>query len=317
MDKHAQSLIEEFIRKLRTERHYSPRTLEAYQRDLQKLLYFCEQAGIENWAGLEQADIRRYIAGRHRQGISSKTLQRELSASRSFFAWQLKNKNLKHNPAIDVRAPRSGRKLPETLDADQAMQLLETHPQELLMLRDHAILELFYSSGLRLSELAALNRLDLDMQEGMVDVIGGKGAKDRRLPVGKKARFALQRWLDRRAELVSGSQSALFLTRRGTRMGVRNIQLRVKDWARRQGLDRSLHPHMLRHSFASHMLESSHDLRAVQELLGHEDIATTQIYTHLDFQHLAEVYDKAHPRAHKKKIEGDGGTGKDTNAKTR
>ncbi|HEB87619.1 MAG TPA: tyrosine recombinase XerC [Gammaproteobacteria bacterium] len=301
MDKYAPSLIEEFIRKLRTERHYSPRTLEAYQRDLQKLLHFCKQAGIENWAALEQVHVRRYIASRHRQGISSKTLQRELSASRSFFAWQLKNKNLKHNPAMDVRAPKAGRKLPETLDADQAMQLLETRPQDGLLVRDHAILELFYSSGLRLSELAALDLAELDMKEGMVDVIGGKGAKDRRLPVGKKALLALERWLLQRARLATGAQPALFVTRQGRRMGVRNIQLRVKDWARRQGLDKKLHPHMLRHSFASHVLESSHDLRGVQELLGHENIATTQIYTHLDFQHLADVYDKAHPRAHKKK----------------
>jgi len=301
MDKYAPSLIEEFIRKLRTERHYSPRTLEAYQRDLQKLLHFCKQAGIENWAALEQVHVRRYIASRHRQGISSKTLQRELSASRSFFAWQLKNKNLKHNPAMDVRAPKAGRKLPETLDADQAMQLLEAHPQDGLLVRDHAILELFYSSGLRLSELADLDLAELDMKEGMVDVIGGKGAKDRRLPVGKKALLALERWLLQRVRLATGAQSALFVTRQGRRMGVRNIQLRVKDWARRQGLDKKLHPHMLRHSFASHVLESSHDLRGVQELLGHENIATTQIYTHLDFQHLADVYDKAHPRAHKKK----------------
>lgn len=301
MDKRAQPLIREFIRKLRTERHYSPRTLDAYHRDLQKLLRFCDQAGIENWAGLEQAQIRRYIASRHRQGISSKTLQRELSTCRSFFAWQLQNKNLKHNPAIDVRAPKAARKLPDTLDADQAMQLLETHPEEWLLVRDHAILELFYSSGLRLSELAALNLADLDMREGMVDVIGGKGGKDRRLPVGKKALIALKRWLFQRAKRIAQPPPALFLTAQGTRIGVRNIQLRVKSWARRQGLDRNLHPHMLRHSFASHLLESSHDLRGVQELLGHEDIATTQIYTHLDFQHLAEVYDKAHPRARRKK----------------
>ncbi len=303
MDKHAQTLIGEFIRKLRTERHYSPRTLDAYQRDLRKLVRFCEHAGIKNWVLLEQTHIRRYIAGRHRQGLSSKTLQRELSACRSFFAWLLKNGTLKYNPAIDVRAPKTARRLPETLDADQAMQLLDTHPDDLLLVRDHAILELFYSSGLRLSELAALNLADLDMQASMVDVIGGKGGKDRRLPVGRKAQAALERWLCRRGELegIAKATAALFLNRRGTRMGVRNIQLRVKEWARRQGLDRNLHPHMLRHSFASHLLESSHDLRAVQELLGHEDIATTQIYTHLDFQHLAEVYDKAHPRAHKKK----------------
>ena len=301
MHRHAQTLIEEFIRKLRTERHYSPRTLEAYQRDLQKLTHFCEQAEIENWTLLEQADIRRYIASRHRQGISSKTLQRELSACRSFFNWLLKNGKLKHNPAIDVRAPKAARKLPETLDVDQAMQLMEIKADDRLAVRDRAILELFYSSGLRVSELVALNLADLDMKEAMVDVIGGKGGKDRRLPVGAKAQAALKTWLFHRNELTKLAEPALFLTQRGTRMGVRNIQLRIKDWARKQGLDKDLHPHMLRHSFASHLLESSHDLRAVQELLGHEDIGTTQIYTHLDFQHLAEVYDKAHPRAHKKK----------------
>ncbi|VAX13564.1 Site-specific tyrosine recombinase XerC [hydrothermal vent metagenome] len=302
MDQCAQSLTGEFIRKLRTERHYSPRTLEAYQRDLQKLLRFCEQAGIKNWIELEQAHIRRYIASRHRQGLSSKTLQRELCACRSFFAWQLKNKNLKHNPAVGVRAPKAGRKLPEILDVDQAMQLLETHPQDGLLVRDHAILELFYSSGLRLSELAALNLVDLDMKEGMVNVIRGKGGKDRHLPVGKQALLALERWQFERTKLLAARvQPALFVTHQGRRMGVRNIQLRVKEWARRQGLETNLHPHMLRHSFASHLLESSHDLRGVQELLGHEDIATTQIYTHLDFQHLAEVYDQAHPRARKKK----------------
>ncbi len=301
MHRHAQTLIEEFIRKLRTERHYSPRTLEAYQRDLQKLASFCDQAEIENWTLLEQAHIRRYIASRHRQGISSKTLQRELSACRSFFNWLLKNGKLKHNPAIDVRAPKAARKLPETLDVDQAMQLMEIKGNDRLAVRDRAILELFYSSGLRVSELVALNLADLDMKEAMVDVISGKGGKDRRLPVGAKAQAALKAWLFHRNELATLAQPALFLTQRGTRMGVRNIQRRIKDWARKQGLDKDLHPHMLRHSFASHLLESSHDLRAVQELLGHEDIATTQIYTHLDFQHLAEVYDKAHPRAHKKK----------------
>lgn len=301
MQPHAQTLIRDFIRSLRVERHYSPRTLNAYQRDLEKLANFCNQAEIKNWAALEQAHVRRYIAGRHRQGLSSKTLQRELSACRSFFNWLLKNGKLKHNPANDVRAPKAARKLPETLDVDQTMRLLDVRVEEVLTIRDHAMLELFYSSGLRLSELANLNVNDFDSKEGMVDVIGGKGGKDRRLPVGKKARAALKRWLFHRKELATPAQPALFLTQQGKRIGVRTIQKRIKDWARKQGLDKNLHPHMLRHSFASHLLESSHDLRAVQELLGHEDIATTQIYTHLDFQHLAEVYDKTHPRARRKK----------------
>ncbi len=301
MQPHAQTLIRDFIRSLRVERHSSPRTLNAYQRDLEKLANFCDQAGIKNWAALEQAHVRRYIAGRHRQGLGSKTLQRELSACRSFFNWLLKNGKLKHNPANDVRAPKAARKLPETLDVDQTMRLLDVKVEDVLAVRDHAMLELFYSSGLRLSELANLNINDFDSKEGMVDVLGGKGGKDRRLPVGEKAQAALKRWLFHRKELATPAQPALFLTQQGKRMGVRNIQKRIKDWARKQGLDKNLHPHMLRHSFASHLLESSHDLRAVQELLGHEDIATTQIYTHLDFQHLAEVYDKTHPRARRKK----------------
>jgi len=301
MHKRAQTLVTDYLRMLRTERQYSPHTMDAYQRDLHKLVHFCEQAEIKSWTHLEQSQLRRYVAARHRQGISSKTLQRELSACRSFFNWLLKMGNSKHNPAIDLRAPKAARTLPETLDVDQAMQLMEMKVDKVLDVRDHAILELFYSSGLRLSELVSLNKIDLDMKQAMVNVIGGKGGKDRNLPVGKKAHAALKNWLFHRKELATPTQPALFLTQRGTRMGVRNIQKRLKDWARKQGLDVNLHPHMLRHSFASHLLESSHDLRAVQELLGHEDIGTTQIYTHLDFQHLADVYDRAHPRAHKKK----------------
>jgi len=301
MHQRAQTLVTDYLRMLRTERQYSPRTLDAYQRDLHKLMHFCEQTEVENWAQLEQSQLRRYVAARHRQGISSKTLQRELSACRSFFNWLLKTGNSKHNPAIDLRAPKAARTLPETLDVDQAMQLMEMKVDKVLDVRDHAILELFYSSGLRLSELVSLNKVDLDMKQAMVNVISGKGGKDRNLPVGKKAQAALNAWLFHRNELATPTQPALFLTQRGTRMGVRNIQKRLKDWARKQGLDVNLHPHMLRHSFASHLLESSHDLRAVQELLGHEDIGTTQIYTHLDFQHLADIYDRTHPRARKKK----------------
>jgi integrase/recombinase XerC len=228
-------------------------------------------------------------------------LQRLLSAWRQFFAWLGRQHLVDSNPVAAVRAPKSARKLPKTLDVDQMSRLLSIDDDSWLARRDHAMFELFYSSGLRLSELAQLDLTAIDLREGLVRVTG-KSGKVRVLPVGKTAIAVLQQWLRVRSEnLPEGSvQQALFINQKGQRLGVRAIQLRLKHYSLKQGMDEPVHPHMLRHAFASHMLESSGDLRAVQELLGHASISTTQIYTHLDFQHLASVYDAAHPRAHKR-----------------
>ncbi|MEH6689464.1 MAG: tyrosine recombinase XerC [Halopseudomonas sabulinigri] len=290
--------IDDFLRHLRTERQLSPRTLEAYAHDLQQLLQFNRERQLSSWDQLNNAQLRHHIAQQHQRGISPRSLQRQLSAIRSFYRYLLRERRCQSNPALDLRAPKAGKKLPKTLDADLASQLLDDNGDpDWLQIRDQAMLELFYSSGLRLSELAGLDVADLDLQEGEVRVLG-KGNKTRLLPVGRMARNALQAWLKVRP-VQSGVAQPVFVSQRGTRLTTRAIQLRV----RQRGVERigqHLHPHMLRHSFASHMLESSGDLRAVQELLGHADISTTQIYTHLDFQHLAQVYDKAHPRAKRK-----------------
>ena len=292
--------LDSFFDKLSNERGYSPQTIKSYQRDLKKLSQFCEQHDLENWDALQQSHIRNHVAQQHRQGIGGKSLQRELSACRSFFNYLCQEGELKQNPALDVKAPKSARKLPKILDVDQTAQLLNIIGDDVLSIRDRAILELFYSSGLRLSELVNLDIADIEIREAMITVTG-KGNKTRRLPVGSKAIQALQRWLKSRVEIANLEQLALFVGKQGKRISTRSIQKRMKDWSIKQGLDNNVHPHMLRHSFASHMLESSQDLRAVQELLGHASISTTQIYTHLDFQHLAKVYDQAHPRARKKK----------------
>ena len=296
----AQHWLDSFFDKLSNERGYSPQTIKSYQRDLKKLSQFCEQHDLENWDALQQSHIRNHVAQQHRQGIGGKSLQRELSACRSFFNYLCQEGELKQNPALDVKAPKSARKLPKILDVDQTAQLLNIIGDDVLSIRDRAILELFYSSGLRLSELVNLDIADIEIREAMITVTG-KGNKTRRLPVGSKAIQALQRWLKSRVEIANLEQLALFVGKQGKRISTRSIQKRMKDWSIKQGLDNNVHPHMLRHSFASHMLESSQDLRAVQELLGHASISTTQIYTHLDFQHLAKVYDQAHPRARKKK----------------
>lgn len=290
--------IDAFLHHLRTERQLSPRTLEAYAHDLQQLLLFSRERQLSGWRQVTGAQLRHYVAQQHQHGISPRSLQRQLSAIRSFYRYLLRERRCESNPALDLRAPKAGKKLPKTLDADLASQLLDNNGDpDWLQVRDQAMLELFYSSGLRLAELAGLNVADLDLQQGEVRVLG-KGNKTRLLPVGRMAREALQTWLAvRPAQDVI--HQPVFVSQRGSRLTPRAIQLRV----RRRGVERigqHLHPHMLRHSFASHMLESSGDLRAVQELLGHADISTTQIYTHLDFQHLAQVYDKAHPRAKRK-----------------
>ena len=291
--------VENFFVYLKNERGLSARTLTAYQRDLDLLLGYLEAEEIDQPTEVTQHHIRAFIAQRHRQGLGGKSLQRLLSAVRSLFRWMLREGLAEHNPATPVRAPKSPRHLPATLDADSIGQLLEIPCDTPLAIRDKAIMELFYSSGLRLSELAGLRWEQLDLASGMVTVTG-KGNRTRMVPVGRMASEALLEWSKARLNFVSFEEPHVFVSQRGNPIAVRTIQTRIRHWAKHQGIPQNIYPHLLRHSFASHMLESSGDLRAVQELLGHADISTTQIYTHLDFQHLAKVYDKAHPRAKKK-----------------
>jgi integrase/recombinase XerC len=285
-----------FLHRLRHERRLSPRTVEAYRHDIGDFLRWRQERAV---ATPDAQQLRSYAAERHRQGLSAKSLQRRLAALRGFFRHLVRAGTLAQNPASGVRAPKVRRRLPPVLDVDQACQLMELSAQDPLAIRDRAILELFYSCGLRLAELAQLDVNAVDPRDAMLQVTG-KGAKVRRVPVGRKALEALAAWYPTRAALAAMDETALFVGRRGKRLGRRAIAERVRLRALQQGTPQRVHPHMLRHSFASHLLESSGDLRAVQELLGHSDIATTQIYTHLDFQHLARIYDQAHPRARKK-----------------
>lgn len=291
--------VKNFFVYLENERGLSTRTIKAYQRDLDQFLQFLEAEEIGQPEQVTQHHIRAFIAQRHRQGLGGKSLQRLLSALRSLFRWLLREGIAEHNPATPVRAPKSPRHLPATLDADSIGQLLNIPCDTPLAVRDKAIMELFYSSGLRLSELATLRWEQLDLASGMVTVTG-KGNRSRMVPVGRVAAAALLEWRKTRVKYASFEEPHVFVSQRGNPIAVRTIQSRIRYWAKRQGIPQNIYPHLLRHSFASHMLESSGDLRAVQELLGHADISTTQIYTHLDFQHLAKVYDKAHPRAKKK-----------------
>jgi len=293
-----QQWLSEFLQHLQTERRLSANTRIHYRRDLDELLGWCDKAGIKCWGDLDTHHVRQYAAQCHRRGLNGRSIQRRLSALRTFFNYLLRENAVQHNPGLDVRAPRSEQHLPDTLNVDTVSQLLTTGSDDTLGLRDHAMLELLYSSGLRLAELVALDLGDVDLAERMVRVTG-KGAKTRVIPVGSKAVAALQAWLKVRPWQQASNETALFTSRSGRRLGHRAVQQRVKQWARRKGIPGDLHPHTLRHSFASHVLESSGDLRAVQELLGHADISTTQVYTHLDFQHLARIYDAAHPRARK------------------
>jgi len=285
---------------LGTLQHLSIHTQKAYQRDLVVLLKFADAHDVQKWNELDGRQIRSFVAWRHRQGIGGRSLQRNLSAARAFYRYLMGEGVARHNPAEGVQAPKSPRKLPKLLDVDQAAQLLEIDDRGPLAIRDKAILELMYSSGLRLSELVMLDLDSLDLADAVVTVTG-KGKKTRSVPVGRYAREAIKQWLKIRGGIANNQEMAVFVSQRGKRISRRSIQQRLKQWAMKQGLTNHVNPHMLRHSFASHLLESSGDLRAVQELLGHADISTTQVYTHLDFQHLANVYDNAHPRAHKKK----------------
>jgi len=291
--------LERFLSHLAHERRLSQHTVDNYKRDLLKLQAFCDGRGIKDWPALDVHAVRGYVGALHRKAMNGRSIQRALSALRSFYTYLLREKQVRHNPARGITAPRAPRSLPRTLDVDQVGQLLNIEGSDVLTCRDRAILELLYSSGLRLAELAGLDLEDLDLKDALVRVTG-KGNRVRVVPVGRYARRALQQWLAQRKALAADNEPALFLGRHGRRLSRRAIQQRLRHWGIRQGLNTHVHPHRLRHSFASHLLESSGDLRAVQELLGHANIGTTQIYTHLDFQHLAEVYDKAHPRARKK-----------------
>ena len=294
--------VDAFLEELETVKRYSPHTVANYRRDLNRAHVILTSLGKADWTEVTVRDIRLMVAHLHQQGLSGRTISRLLSAVRSLFNYLLLQHKCKLNPARDVRPPKDSKPLPTTLDPEEVQQLLDGPGDSSVDLRDVAMFELFYSSGLRLSELTSLNVGDIDPEAGMMRVTG-KGRKTRDLPVGRKALAALVNWMSVREQWLQGEESAMFLSRRGRRISTRSVQDRLKKLAMKKGLARNCYPHMLRHSFASHMLESSGDLRAVQELLGHADIGTTQIYTHLDFQHLARVYEKAHPRARHKKEE--------------
>ncbi len=303
--------VARFRRYLGSERRMSAHTEQAYARDLAALMRYCERARLGDWSQLDTQHVRAFAAHSHAAGLGPRSIQRRLSAVRSFYAFLLReapgeaarrgrrSARITLNPAQDVRAPKARRQLPQTLDADQMARLLEIPAGDGLATRDRALMELLYSSGLRLSELVGLELASLDLEDRVVQVLG-KGKKSRIVPVGRTAVTALRAWLQARGALARAGETALFVGRNGRRLGARAVQTRVAQWARRQGLTQHVHPHLFRHSFASHLLESSGELRGVQELLGHADISTTQIYTHLDFQHLARIYDATHPRARRK-----------------
>ncbi len=290
--------LSRYLRHLEAERRLSPHTLKAYERDLASFNTFCSRESLQLEA-LDSYIIRRYAAQCHRKGASPRSLARRLSAVRQFLGFLVQSDVISSNPAVHVQAPKPARRLPATLDADQVASLLALEGDNDLTVRDRAMLELLYSSGLRLAELVGLDLIDLDMRDRSVRVTG-KGNKTRVLPVGRRALEALEAWLAHRATVARPGEEAVFVSQRGTRLAARTVQQRLKGWAKRQLRNISVHPHMLRHSFATHMLESSGNLRAVQELLGHASISTTQVYTHLDFQHLAQIYDQAHPRARRR-----------------
>jgi integrase/recombinase XerC len=289
--------LDGFLAHLAHERRLSPHTVEGYARDVRSLFDLKRNVAIGD---LQPHQARRFVAQLHSRGLSARSLARALSAWRTFFRYLARDHGFAHNPFQGLRAPKSPRALPNALSPDEAAQLLDATNETPLAVRDGAMFELLYSSGLRLSELAALKLEDMDFNDATVRVTG-KGSRTRVVPVGRVALGRLRAWLDQRARLPGAASSALFISASGTRLSPRSVQRRLERWALARGMATRVHPHMLRHSFASHLLQSSGDLRAVQEMLGHASIATTQVYTHLDFQHLAKVYDAAHPRAKKKR----------------
>ena len=286
--------VDRFLRYLGVERQLSPITLTNYQRQLDALIALADEAGLKSWQQCDAAQVRSF-AVRSRRGLGPASLALRLSALRSFFDWMVSQGELAANPAKGIAAPKIPRHLPKNIDVDDVNRLLDIDLNDPLAVRDRAMLEVMYGAGLRLSELVNLDIKHLDLESGEVWVMG-KGSKERRLPIGRNAVAWIEHWLDLRG-LFGTDDDALFLSKLGKRISARNVQKRFAEWGIKQGLNSHVHPHKLRHSFATHMLASSGDLRGVQELLGHANLSTTQIYTHLDFQHLASVYDAAHPRA--------------------
>lgn len=299
MNRQAQEWVDRHHRYLTTERRVSPHTVSGYCREIAALATFCDRAGIESWQRVTISDVRSFAARSHARGLSASSAQRRISAVRSFLNFLVREGALPANPALLIEAPRWHRPLPKVLDVDQMARLLEIPGTDPGAVRDRAIMELLYSSGLRLAELIGLDVPDLDMRDHTVRVLG-KGNVARVLPVGSYAVRALRAWFLMRSDVADRTEVAVFVGRNGHRLGGRAVQQRVAMWARKQGITVHVHPHMFRHSFATHLLESSGAIREVQELLGHASISTTQIYTHLDFSHVAQVYDAAHPRAHRK-----------------
>ncbi|HET7650941.1 MAG TPA: tyrosine recombinase XerC [Gammaproteobacteria bacterium] len=292
--------LQRFQIHLSHERRLSPHTSAAYRRDLEQFQRYCVQQGIADWDDVDLHRVRAFAASRHRSGLSPHSVQRLLAAIRAFYNYLLREGAARNNPANEVRAPKAAKRLPETLDADQMARLLEIPGDDPAAVRDRAVMELLYSSGLRLAELISVNLSDINLADATVTVTG-KGSKTRIVPVGRHALQAINAWLKVRAQLAKPDDVALFVGPRGGRLSPRSLQARVRRLGIAQGIPQHVYPHLFRHSFASHLLESSGDLRAVQELLGHANISTTQVYTHLDFQHLARIYDQAHPRAKKTK----------------
>ena len=296
--------LTEYLEFLNFERGLSPLTRENYARDITQLIKLADSTALN---ALQNMHIRRFIASLHSKGLGGKSIARMLSSWRGFFEFLVNRKGFTQNPVIGLRAPKSPKTLPQALSIEQAVKLVDISDDAVLSVRDHAILELFYSSGLRLSEVVNLNIDALDFTEGTV-IVTGKGNKTRIVPMGAHAMQAIQTWLKKRTDILiskaslidKSSEKAVFIGLQGRRVSARNLQYRIKEWSIKQGINSSVHPHMLRHSFATHVLQSSGDLRAVQEMLGHANISTTQVYTHLDYQHLTKVYDDAHPRARKK-----------------
>jgi integrase/recombinase XerC len=295
-DESIRGAVDAFLADVRAGGRLAEASQQAYRRDLLRLARWCEQQRYARPAELDAAALRAFTASLGRAGLDPRSIQRHLSAVRKFCRWLVDRGAVKRDPAADLKAPRTRRKLPRTLDPDQVARLLDIDGEAPLDLRDRAMLELCYSSGLRVSELADARWDRLDADEGLLRVVG-KGDKERVVPVGRHALRALSQWRRAVTAFCGTLPAEMFVTARARPLGVRAIQKRIAERARSQGLGQHVHPHQLRHSFASHILESSGDLRAVQELLGHANLSTTQIYTHLDFQHLAEVYDRAHPRA--------------------